>query len=105
MEGWRAVIGIQFENEYNGRGPGRGEEHILQLKRIARAAGMDVPLYTVTGWDNAVLPAQEVIPVFGGYPDWPWDQSIEVMPPNEVYAFRFENRWSGSMRAPMRQTS
>jgi hypothetical protein len=93
------VIGIQLENEYNARGPGRGAEHILQLKRMALAAGLDVPLYTVTGWDNAVLPAAEVMPVFGGYPDWPWDQSIERLPPGEVYAFRFANRWAGSRDA------
>jgi hypothetical protein len=93
------VIGIQLENEYNGRGPGRGEEHILRLKQMARAAGLDVPLYTVTGWDNAVLPPAEVLPVFGGYPDWPWDQSIERLPPGEVYAFRFANRWAGNMGA------
>ena len=93
------VIGIQLENEYNARGPGRGAEHILRLKQLALAAGFDVPLYTVTGWDNAVLPPAEVIPVFGGYPDWPWDQSIEQLPPNEVYAFRFDNRWSGDRDA------
>ena len=93
------VIGIQLENEYNARGPGRGAEHILQLKRMALAAGLDVPLYTVTGWDNAVLPPAEVVPVFGGYPDWPWDQSIEQLPPNEVYAFRFANRWAGDRDA------
>jgi len=89
------VIGIQLENEYNGFGPGRGVEHILQLKRMAVAAGFDVPLYTVTGWDNAALPPAEAIPVFGGYPDWPWDQSIERLPPGEVFAFRFANRWAG----------
>ena len=93
------VIGIQLENEYNGFGPGRGVEHILQLKRMALAAGFDVPLYTVTGWDNAALPPAEVIPVFGGYPDWPWDQSIEQLPPNENYAFRFANRWAGGRDA------
>ena len=93
------VIGIQLENEYNARGPGRGADHILALKRLAVAAGFDVPLYTVTGWDNAVLPPAEVLPVFGGYPDWPWDQSVERLPPNEVYAFRFANRWAGERDA------
>lgn len=93
------VIGIQLENEYNQRGHGRGEEHVLMLKRIALQAGFDVPLYTVTGWDNAVLPPAEVIPVFGGYPDMPWDASIEELPPGEVYAFRFDNRWAGNMGA------
>ncbi|HEU4883690.1 MAG TPA: beta-galactosidase [Longimicrobium sp.] len=93
------VIGIQLENEYNARGPLRGEEHILELKRMARRVGLDVPLYTVTGWDNTVLPPAEVIPVFGGYPDMPWDASIQQLPPGEVYAFRFENRWAGNMGA------
>ena len=91
------IIGIQLENEYNQRGPNRGEEHILALKRLALKHGFDVPLYTVTGWDNTVVPPAEVIPVFGGYPDMPWDQSIEELPPGEVYAFRFANRWAGNL--------
>ncbi len=91
------IIGVQLENEYNGRGELRGEQHVLALKKLVLKAGMDVPLYSVTGWDNAVLPPAEVIPVFGGYPDWPWDQSIELLPPGEVYAFRFANRWAGNM--------
>lgn len=93
------IIGIQLENEYNQRGEKRGEQHILTLKRLARAAGFDVPLYTVTGWDNTVVPEAEVIPVFGGYPDMPWDASIEELPPGEVYAFRFDNRWAGNRAA------
>ncbi|HEY0304173.1 MAG TPA: beta-galactosidase [Longimicrobiales bacterium] len=91
------IIGIQLENEYNQRGPNRGEEHILALKRLALKHGFDVPLYTVTGWDNTVVPPAEVIPVFGGYPDMPWDQSIDELPPGEVYAFRFANRWAGNL--------
>jgi beta-galactosidase len=65
------VLGIQLENEYSQRGPGAGEEHILELKKIAIESGLDVPLYLVTGWDNAAVPAGAVIPVFGGYPDAP----------------------------------
>ena len=67
------VIGIQLENEYAGRGPKRGDEYILALKELAIRSGLDVPLYTVTGWDNAVVPQGHVLPVFGGYPDAPWD--------------------------------
>src|SRR5665648_1074646 len=44
------VVGIQLENEY-GRGKG-GEEHILWLKKTAQKYGLDVPMYTVTGWGN-----------------------------------------------------
>lgn len=97
---WRdggPVIGIQLENEYAGRGPSQGEEYILALKHLAIKNGLDVPLYTVTGWDNAVVPRGEVLPVFGGYPDAPWDASLKALSPNEVYMFRFHSRVSGNM--------
>ena len=46
------VIGVQLENEYSKRGPGAGEAHLLELKKIALASGLDAPLYFITGWDN-----------------------------------------------------
>jgi beta-galactosidase len=94
------VIGIQLENEYSKRGPGAGETHILELKKIALENGLDVPLYFVTGWDNAVVPRGAVIPIYGGgYPDAPWDGSIRKLPPAEVYAFRFHNRVTANANA------
>ncbi|MGA2753236.1 MAG: beta-galactosidase [Terracidiphilus sp.] len=86
------VVGIQLENEYSMRGPGAGEAHILELKKIAISSGLDVPLYLITGWDNAVVPPRAVIPVYGGYSAAPWDSSIAKLPPAEVYAFRFQSR-------------
>lgn len=91
------VIGIQLENEYHESGPGAGAVHIEKLKQLAIAAGMDVPLYTVTGWDGAAVPLHAVLPVFGGYPAAPWSRSSGALPPSEVYTFRFENRVSGNM--------
>jgi beta-galactosidase len=91
------IIGVQLENEYAQRGPGAGDEHILELKKIARASGLNVPFYFVTGWDNAVVPEPEVLPVYGGYPDAPWDASRKKLPPSEVYAFRFDTRVSGDL--------
>ena len=93
------VIAIQLENEYRGSGPNRGSAHILKLKELARNAGLRVPFYTVTGWDGAAIPAGAVLPVYGGYPDAPWDASIEKLPPSEVYAFRFGSRVTGDMGA------
>lgn len=93
------VIGIQLENEYNLTGPQQGPAHIATLKRLAREAGLDVPLYTVTGWDNAVFPHREVAPVFGGYADLPWGTSTKMSPPNEVYGFRFTSRVGGDLGA------
>jgi hypothetical protein len=86
------VVGVQLENEYSKRGPNAGEAHILELKKIAIASGLHVPLYIVTGWDNAVVPPRAVIPVYGGYPDAPWDSSTTKLSPAEVYAFRFQSR-------------
>jgi beta-galactosidase len=99
------VLGIQLENEYSQRGPGAGEEHILELKKIAVESGFDVPLYVVTGWDNAVVPLGAVLPFYGGYPDAPWDGSLGKIPPQEVYAFRFQNRVSASLHASDAQVS
>ena len=93
------VVGVQLENEYNLRGPGRGEDHIRALKALALKAGMDVPLYTVTGWDGTVYPSGEVTPVFGGYPDEPWATSTKELPPKETHAFRFDTRVSGDLGA------
>jgi beta-galactosidase len=91
------VIGIQIENEYHASGAGKGDEHIRKLKSMAVADGLDVPLYTVTGWDGAAIPLDAVLPVFGGYPDAPWDGSPGDLPPNDIYAFRFQNRSAGNM--------
>jgi hypothetical protein len=93
------VIAIQLENEYRGSGPNRGTAHILKLKELARSAGLRVPFYTVTGWDGASIPHGDVLPVYGGYPDAPWDASINKLPPSEVYAFRFGSRVTGDMGA------
>jgi beta-galactosidase len=93
------VIGVQLENEYSATGPGKGADHIRALKAMAVRDGFDVPLYTVTGWDGAAIPLDEVLPVFGGYPDAPWDGGMTKLPPSEVYAFRFDNRAAGSMGA------
>jgi hypothetical protein len=93
------VIGVQLENEYNLRGPGKGAEHIAALKRLALEAGLDVPLYTVTGWDRTVYPQREVTPMFGGYADEPWARSTTELPPKETHAFRFGTRVSGDLGA------
>lgn len=69
------IIGVQLENEYR-RGKG-GEAHILWLKQTALKCGIDVPMYTVTGWGNASVPAYEVLPLYGAYPDEPWATNLQ----------------------------
>ena len=79
------VIGIQLENEYwKGKA---GEPYILWLKQTARKYGMDVPLYTVTGWGDGSVPPGEVIPLWGGYPDESWTPNIEKITGRGNYTF------------------
>lgn len=93
------VIGLQLENEYNLVGPEQGPEHIAALKQLARKHGIDVPMYTVTGWDNTVFPRGEVVSVVGGYVDEPWATGTSEMPPRENYVFRFGSRVAGGLGA------
>lgn len=87
---WRdggPIIGVQLENEYNLRGPGRGEEHILRLLQLARDARLVAPFYTVTGWDGAVIPERDILPVFSGYADGFWWRSTKDLPPRANFFF------------------
>ncbi len=81
------LVGVQLENEYDGRGPSRGAEHIAELKRIALESGLRVPLWTVTGWPTLDIPPHEVLPVSGAYPDGFWGGSTGPQPPSGVFAF------------------
>ncbi|MCD8391009.1 MAG: beta-galactosidase [Firmicutes bacterium] len=79
------IIGVQLENEYC-----HNAEHLAALKEIAKNAGLDAPIYTVTGWNSAAgakIPVDEVVPVFGGYCDAPWAQGLDALPPSPHYFF------------------
>jgi beta-galactosidase len=96
------VIGVQIENEYSARGPGKGADHILKLRELARDAGLDAPFYSITGWDNAVIPARDVLPVFSGYADGFWWRSLQPLPPSPNYFFttiRCEENVSDDLRS------
>jgi len=101
------VVGIQLENEYMHAGApwevtfrtgmewvpsGRdGVDHIVQLKRIANEVGLDVPLYTCTGWLHSPIIEGEILPMQGGYAFTPWspDPTYRQAPTRE---FIFRNR-------------
>ena len=80
------VIGIQLENEF--RGPAA---HLLKLKQIARDAGLDVPLYTRTGWPqlSSPMPFGEIAPLYGVYAEGFWDRELKPMPGNYWAGFHF----------------
>ena len=60
---------------------------VLTLRKMVREAGMDAPFYSITGWDDAVIPSRDVIPVFGGYPDGFWYRPLTPLPPSPDYFF------------------
>jgi beta-galactosidase len=64
------VIGIQLDNEC------QTPDYLLALKDLARKVGVDVPFYTITGWQGN-LPRAGLIPLFGGYSDGFWGGSVE----------------------------
>ena len=71
MEGllWKdggPVIGAQMDNECP------DPAYLLGLKKLARTHGVDVPLYTMTGWNGVPIPPSGLFPVFGAYADGFW---------------------------------
>ena len=49
-----------------------GNLHMKTLKKMAEEAGIQIPLYTATGWGNAAVIGEEAIPVTAAYtyPFW-----------------------------------
>lgn len=79
------IVGLQFDNELT-----NNEEHLRTLKKMALKLGMEAPIYTATGWGgdgNAKIPQDEMIPMFGGYPEAPWEQHMDEPKPSMHYCF------------------
>ncbi|MET9384123.1 beta-galactosidase [Streptomyces sp. NPDC002928] len=64
------IVAIQIENELYDR-PG----HLSTLKRMAQEAGLSAPLWTSTAWGGVQLPADELLPLYGGYPEAFWTEA------------------------------
>ena len=71
------VVGVQLENESSGPWT-----YFQQLLDIARQSGLDVPIYTRTGWPEFDGAAEfgKILPLYGVYSDGFWDRSLEDMP-------------------------
>jgi len=82
------VIGVQLDNEFGGPA-----SYLLALKKIAVDAGLDVPLYTRTGWPNlrTPMPLGEMAPLFGSYADGFWERTIAPMPGDNWSRFLFSS--------------
>lgn len=79
------IIAVQIENEFVDNA-----EHLAKLKEIAVECGFIAPIYTVTGWNSASgakIPIDEVVPVFGGYCEAPWENHMNRLSPSPHYFF------------------
>lgn len=79
------IIGIQFENELVDNAG-----HLLELKNLALNIGFRAPIYTVTGWNSvhgAEIPVDDVVPIFGAYPEAPWTGHTDRLPYSPHYVF------------------
>ncbi|MFC1569998.1 beta-galactosidase [bacterium] len=82
------IIGIQVDNEVHTEGPGQwGFEYLSDLRNYAVEIGIDVPLYTVTGWPGPQVPEDLVIGLHGGYPAAPWAQHVKKLKPQDAFLF------------------
>jgi hypothetical protein len=81
------VIGIQLDNEFGG-----SPKYLLALKQIAIESGLDVPLYTKTGWPamRTPVPLGQLLPLFGTYPDGFWERKLTPMNGDAWESFAFK---------------
>lgn len=68
------IIAAQIENELHDQ-----PEHIARLRELAERLGLNVPLWTATGWGQARLP-RTVLPVWSGYADGFWAEQDDEFP-------------------------
>lgn len=95
------VIAVQLENEFmhcgapndswgyktgkfisSGTG---GNDHLMELQRIAIAAGIAPLFFTATAWGGAAVPEQGTLPMLAGYAYTPW---IPNQPPSREFVYR-----------------
>lgn len=57
-----------------------GNEHMATLKKMAQAAGIDAPIYTVTGWGYAAIIPNASLPVTAAYAYPTWTEGKELSP-------------------------
>lgn len=98
------IIGLQCENEfmdsaapwetthntgmmYTPKGAD-GLKHLMTLKRMAKAADLDAPLHTCTGWGASPIDSWQFLPMFGGYGYYAWLDDPATQEPTSFFLFR-----------------
>ncbi|MEP7764301.1 beta-galactosidase [Sanguibacter sp. 25GB23B1] len=77
------IIGAQIDNELYDQ-----PQHLATLRALAEELGLDVPLWTATGWGGAQVPAT-LLPVYGAYADGFWEESTTGWPAFAGSHFRY----------------
>lgn len=75
------IIGIQVENEMTWKKP-----YMTALWDMLREIGFTAPLWSATAWGQADLP-EGLLPMYGGYPEAPWEGHTKPLSPNANYFF------------------
>ncbi|MGM9625895.1 MAG: beta-galactosidase, partial [Eubacteriales bacterium] len=78
------LFGIQIENEMTNR-----PDYLESVRCYVSSLGLHAPLFTATAWGNADLP-DTLLPMFGGYPEAPWEGHTHVLDPNPNYFFAMQ---------------
>lgn len=78
------IVGVQLENELY-----EDSQHLATLRVIAEEElGIDVPLWTATGWGGAQVP-ETLFPLYSAYAEGFWEESNVEWPPFSAYHFRY----------------
>lgn len=75
------LIGIQLENEYGGE----DRDYIPKLRSMAVEIGFRLPLYTITAWPPNGSLKDNLLPLFGAYPERPWTCHTDPLPVDDRF--------------------
>ncbi|WP_328947484.1 beta-galactosidase [Streptomyces sp. NBC_00184] len=66
------IVAVQVENELYDQ-----PAHLATLRSMAESSGMRAPLWTATGWGAADIPRDNLLPLYGGYPEAFWEDAYD----------------------------
>ena len=83
------ILAIQLENELR-----RQRNYVIKLKEMLMEIGFSPAYWTFTGWGGSDVPEScpmdEVLFLYGGYPEAPWNRDIELFYGSRNFMFSKE---------------
>lgn len=77
------VVGVQMDNELYDQ-----PHHLATLRSMAESLGLDVPIWTATGWGGAHVP-ETLLPVYSAYSEGFWEETDVEWPAFAAFHFRY----------------